>query len=469
MINLYSITGKQWQLPEATTTTLLELQQMLAGKHAQAIQNAWYWSEVCPTIQSIDDMRDILHTKDFLGHQIAIERITQAIKTWERLLVCGDYDVDGVCASSIAVRVLRDLGADVSVRIPDRALHGYGVHESFVDEAKEANASLILTVDCGSRDHDVLKKAKSRGIDVIVTDHHHLWDTTPEVLALINPQALHQTHPLRVVCGTVVVWALLWDLVESLQKDGWTKASSIDMQQYIDQAMIATIADCMPVAHPLNTYIVKRWLATMPCSASAFLRYAYHSLAVPGTAYTAEDIAFGLAPRLNAAGRMSHATVTLRAILARTTAQGKIGYEELSSLNEQRKHTTKLHLQQALEQYHAKKHVEQWAHPTSKDIIIYASRTLPHGIAGIVAGQLASQFGLPAIAMTYEEATKNATIPDKNGYWVGSCRAPDGVSIIDICDGSPLHSVVRPPCSCGLSTARLSLPAVAYRCTSKCP
>lgn len=328
----------------------------------------------------------------------AVTRIITARDNNERIVVFWDYDVDGVSSTALLVRFLSEIGCQVSYRLPHRVHDGYWLKDYFFTELSEKNVKLVITVDCGTRDIEPIRYAKSLGIDVIVTDHHAVPDVVPtEVIALINPKRKDSLYPFQSLAGSGVAFKLLHGIHLTLNPsptgEGDQKNSSSLKEKgqgddvlirYIDLASLGTVADCMPILWE-NRTITTLWLRQMRESNSYGLRkFLEGTETVEGNA---DIIGFQIGPRINAAGRMDTPLTALRWLLARDDKVDTF-FDELEHLNEMRKWTTEKHLEKALANV-----------DTSSPIIIYDADDLDHGIIGLVAGKLVEMYGKPAIVL----------------------------------------------------------------------
>ncbi len=376
----------------------------------------------------------------------AVTRILEAREKKERIVIFGDYDVDGVSSTAILVRFLTEIGCLVSYRLPHRVHDGYGLKEYFFDELAEKNVKLVITVDCGTRDIWPIRHAKSLGIDVIVTDHHAVPAIIPEeVIALINPKRTDSIYPFRDLAGAGVAFKLLHAIVLKMQDTGtqthtqmsqntipeWEKNSNVSsvsvyventLQNYIDFASLGTVSDCMPIIGE-NRTIVTLGLRQMSQSKSRWLRkfLEWHhdrnsqkrsnssenqvpKRTVSGNTVSedtqtwtwrtsfsefldADLIGFQIWPRINAAGRMDTPITALQWLLAGEDRVDTL-FEELEHLNETRKWTTEHHLEKALLNV-----------DTSKPILFYDAHDLEHGVIGLVAGKLTEMYNKPSIVL----------------------------------------------------------------------
>lgn len=330
------------------------------------------------------------------GMDKAVRLIRRAAEEKTPIIVYGDYDVDGVCATSILLETLRDMGAKADFRIPSRHGEGYGLNCDAVRTMAE-EYRLLITVDCGVTNHEEVKLAQLLGMTVIVTDHHQLADTPSPADVVLNP--LLGEYPFRRLCGAGVALKLTQAL---LGMDA--------VRKRIDLAALATVADLVPLIEE-NRVIVQAGLAAMADSPRPGMRAL---LAVSGVTppVNAGQVAFRLAPRLNAGGRLEDASQGVRLLTTRDEEQAQQLAAHLEERNQQR---------QAIEQEITQAAIA--AIPESVDfyddrVIIIAGEGWNHGVIGLAAGRICERYHFPTIVLTRQD-----------GIAVGSCRSIPGVNI----------------------------------------
>jgi single-stranded-DNA-specific exonuclease len=320
----------------------------------------------------------------------ATERILSAVKNQEPILIIGDYDADGICASAILFKVLQQLGALVSVRLPHRMKHGYGLNSKFVEEAQKLEVKLIITVDNGIAARQEVELANSFGIDVIVTDHHLPPEVLPPAFAILNPRQKDCNYPEKNLCGATVALKLaesLGDLPNDLR------------DEILALATIGTIADVCDLTGE-NRKIVTDGLLKIPLIKNLGLQKILENAGL-GAKISTEDVGFRIAPRLNAAGRLGDPLIAFQALV---NGRGDEFADHLESLNlERRDLTTKI-----LDEVE-----ERLGEIGGEKILVAGGENLHPGIVGLIAGKLAEKYFRPAIVM--------GTQGDK---LVGSCRSP---------------------------------------------
>ncbi len=352
-------------------------------------------------VPSLADLHDPFLLPDM---EKAVERILEAREKHERIIIFGDYDVDGVSSTAILVRFLTEIGCIVSYRLPHRVHDGYGLKEYFIDELAQKEVKLVITVDCGTRDIWPIRHAKSLGIDVIVTDHHAVPAIIPEeVIALINPKRTDSVYPFRELAGAGVAFKLLHAIAVKVDSEKWKVKNNNEWSELwtlnlelspwvndtlihsIDFASLGTVSDCMPIVGE-NRTIVTLGLRQMNQSKSRWLR-KFLEWRDKITENDADLIGFQIGPRINAAGRMDTPITALQWLLAGEDRVDSL-FDELEHLNETRKWTTEHHLEKALQNV-----------DTSKPILFYDAHDLEHGVIGLVAGKLTEMYNKPSIVL----------------------------------------------------------------------
>src|SRR6186997_2574607 len=243
------------------------------------------------------------HDPHTLGDMaVAVERIRAAVAAGERICVHGDYDVDGICATAVAVLVLRELGANVEWRLPSRFEEGYGLAAETIERLAEDGVDLVLTVDCGITAVDEVRRARELGVDVIVTDHHRPGDELPDCpIAATRPS----DYPFQDLCGTGVVYKLGQALLG---------AESEVLRRHLDLVALATIADVVPLVGE-NRSLAIAGLRVLARTQKPGLRMLMKVAGVDPAAVDAGKVGFRLAPRINAAGRLGDPRAALELLL----------------------------------------------------------------------------------------------------------------------------------------------------------
>lgn len=323
------------------------------------------------------------------GMEAAADRILPAAEKHESILIYGDYDVDGVISTSILYRYLCSLGADVQYYIPDRMEDGYGLTMPVVDKIKGLNVSLMITVDCGITSAEEVKCLQESGIQVIVTDHHECKETLPDALAVINPHKPGCSYPFKELCGAGVALKLVQALC---LKSG----RGTDFQEYLDLAAMATIADVVPLLGE-NRIIAGFGTKKMPTSDNQGLRALITVAGFSDKPITSYNVAFGLAPRVNAAGRLGSATRGVRLFTTEDRVLAEVLAGELEEENRKRQDTENRILDEAAA------YVETNLDAVNDKVLVVCGEGWHHGVIGIVASKLLDRYNRPCIVISVVE------------------------------------------------------------------
>jgi single-stranded-DNA-specific exonuclease len=262
----------------------------------------------------------------FTSMNAIIAQVRAAIAAGERITVHGDFDVDGVCATTIMVSTLRELGAECDWLIPDRIGDGYGLSAANIEKLAKRGTSLLITVDCGVTAVEEVRLARGLGIETIVTDHHQAGEELPDC-PILHPELSH--YPFTSLCGTAVAWKLACALREAAGGDG-------SGEQDLDLVALATVADVVPLVGE-NRSLVKRGLAQMRRARRTGLRALLEASKCEPTTLDEGDLAFRLAPRINAAGRLYRADAGVELLLTEDEARAEEIAAELGRANSERR------------------------------------------------------------------------------------------------------------------------------------
>lgn len=350
---------------------------------------------------SMDDLHDPYLLKDM---DKAVERIKIAKEKNQRVIIFGDYDVDWVTATSILMHLFKTLWMQASYRLPDRVKDGYGLKSYFIDELSQISVDLIVTVDCWTRDNDVITYAKKKWIDIIVTDHHTVPDViSTDAIAILNPKRIDCNYLYKHLAGAWVAFKLMQALANEFMDEAEAKKYILES---IDIAAIWTVADCMRLTWE-NRIIVQEWLKQIKKSRSLWIRRLVEDKI--NEDLDADLFGFHIWPRLNAAGRMGSAYKAVNLILNNTSTVNQT-LSEIEKLNETRKYQTKEFVNDAMNKINR-----------NDNIIFYISPAIEHWIIWIVAGRITEQLYRPCICLK-----------DEWDRLVGSCRSPDFFSMIEV-------------------------------------
>ena len=409
-------------------------------------------SELCAKLlynrgyKTADDARSFLENETSVLHdpfkladvRAAIERIKKAIDNRERIVIYGDYDVDGVTAVSTLFLYLAEHGAIVDYYIPKRDGEGYGVSYAAIDRLAELGVSLIITVDTGITANDETEYAREKGIDMVITDHHECRPELPKACAVVNPHRPDCEYPFKELAGVGVVFKLICAYETMLcEESGENVIDGIRRvcKKYADLTAIGTIADVMPVVDE-NRLIVALGLKMISNTSRKGLSALIDAVtskndgasksaanAPKKRKITSSFIGYGIAPKINAAGRISSASKAVELLLAESDDEAQKMAQELCEINRQRQVEENRIAEQAY------KKIEQTHDFENDKVIIIEDDNWNQGIIGIVASRITEKYGLPSILISFDGATRGYPSPDDNGK--GSGRSVKGMNLVD--------------------------------------
>ena len=314
----------------------------------------------------------------------AVKRIKKAKKRKEKVAIFGDYDADGITSSAVLAEIFKKLNIPFEIYIPNKRSEGYGLNLEAIKELKEKNVSVIVTVDCGISNAEEIIGASKMGIDVIITDHHHIPSEIPKAHSIINPQMKNSGYPFKELAGVGVAFKFAQALCEELipnEKD--------QLKWLLDLVAIGTIADCVPLLEE-NRILCKYGLIVLSKTRRIGLQELFkvgRILVDENNVPNTHKISFQIAPRINAAGRMDHANIAYNLISEKNRIKARELALELETYNQERQAITKQIV----------KEVEVLANNTFKDkkFIFAVGEHFSLGVAGLAAGKIADKFRKP--------------------------------------------------------------------------
>ena len=401
---------KRWDVASSVPESKV---QELAGRSPVLIQILYNRGISDPEeVTSFLDGKYVGETNPFklADMDLAVARIKQAVDQDEMIVVYGDFDADGVTSTVLLVEALRGLGlprGQARPYIPDRVNEGYGLNNEALESLKQSGAGLVITVDCGIRSIAEVTQAKNLGLDMIVTDHHSLGIELPPAEAVINPKRLDQEIPDDMLAGVGIAYKLARALWQR-----FPERAKFDVESLLDLVALGTVADLAPLLKE-NRLLVKDGLEVLKGDNRRPGVTALANVAkLNPSNITAESIAFGLAPRINAAGRLAHAYDAARLLAVNNDRMAKEYARTLDQLNRQRQQLTQELSQRA----------EEMVQPEAP-LLLAADPSFVAGIVGLVASRLADQHYRPAIVMEQGEEFSRA-----------SCRSIPGFHITEALD-----------------------------------
>ncbi|MBQ9783012.1 MAG: single-stranded-DNA-specific exonuclease RecJ [Clostridia bacterium] len=361
----------------------------------------------------------------------AVERILAAVEQKEKITIYGDYDVDGVTSVTALYLYLTGLGADVGIRIPKREGEGYGVSCTAVEELAREGVGLVITVDTGITANDEVIYAKSLGVDFVITDHHECRAELPRACAVVNPHRPDCPYPFKELAGVGVVFKVITACeIRRCREAGMPVLDGIRRicREYADLTAVGTIADVMPVVDE-NRMIVSLGLklmeqTTRPGLAALIEASSARKGGEDGKKkkITSGMVGFGIAPRINAAGRISDAAIAVRLLLEQDPEKAKAAAEALCEINRQRQAEENRIATQAYEQ------IEETVDPERDLVIVLSSNHWHQGIIGIVSSRITERYGLPSILVSFDGA-EGEEDPMDDGK--GSGRSVKGLNLVE--------------------------------------
>ena len=441
---------KQMEILNPDQTTVHNIQKQ-TGCHpiiAGILTNRGITSEKSIAEFFNPSLRNIQSFETLIDMDKAVERITLAILKNEKILVFGDYDVDGITSTSILYEFLITTGADATYYIPHRIKEGYGLKPYQIEHVViPGGFNLVITIDCGSSSHEAVDFANQSGIDIIVTDHHTISDSLPRALAVVNPKRHDCPSESSYLAGVGVAFCLLISLRKHLRNiNFWENRPGPNLPEpnlkaLCDLVALGTIADIVPMINE-NRIITKAGLEVINTSPRPGLQALIKLSGINKSEIDAEDIAYKLSPRLNAAGRMDHAGLAVKLLNTKDIDEAFTLAKTLNIMNLQR---------QEIEQkifHHILMYLNEKPEQINKKAVILGKQDWHEGVLGIVASKLVEKFFRPVILISF----------NKN-IGKGSGRSIPGINLYDaLCQCAEyLEGFGGHPMAAGLSIKKENL------------
>jgi len=339
----------------------------------------------------------------------AVDRIKRALKNGEKIMIFGDYDVDGISGTAIVYNTLNIMGARVSYRLPHRVKDGYGLSNAFIEEFIKLGVNVVITVDCGISCKSQIDLAHNYGVDVIVTDHHTIPEEMPDkAYAILHPLQPGDEYPFKGLTGAGVAYklssALITDKYKGEEREEY-------LYSLLDLASMGTVADIGPIRDE-NRIIVKYGLEALKNTRWSGLRFLKEQAGIlPEEKLNIGTIGFKIGPRINAAGRIDHPYYALQLLLSEDGDKAKLLAEHLEKLNQTRQQMVIKAMEEAEEQYAGRR---------SNKVFVAWSPDWHVGILGLIAGKISEKYGLPAMILQ-----------DFGDYLVASARCPVKFNVVE--------------------------------------
>ncbi len=371
---------RRWQLPETPdvshlpTSIPVAIARVLAGRGLDTTQK----------LEGFLNQSHLPHDPFLIpGMTEAVERLRKAVQAGERVGVFGDFDVDGITGTAIMSEGLESLGAEPVPYIPQRDGEGHGLSRQAIDSLAGSGATLIVTVDCGITDSAEVDYATSRGVDVVITDHHVPPEGLPKAVACVNAKLPGSQYPFSELCGA----GLALKVVDGLHRS-WQVPYDPAL---LELAALGSVADLVPLLDE-NRFLVSEGVSRLTRTKRPGMLALFETARLSPDELTSERISFQVAPRLNAAGRMGDPQDSYRLLTTRSSAEGSALAEKLEHLNQQRRSVT----EEATELAIAKVDKITELPP----LIIVADESIPQGVAGLVASRLVDRYARPSVVLS---------------------------------------------------------------------
>ncbi|MCI0453425.1 MAG: single-stranded-DNA-specific exonuclease RecJ [Candidatus Dadabacteria bacterium] len=351
------------------------------------------------------------------GMDKAVERIKKAIQDKEKIAIYGDYDVDGVTATSLFYTFLKSLATSVTYYNPDRIKEGYGVNLQAVKRLRSEGVSLIVSADCGITASEEVKDAKKLGVDFIITDHHEPPETIPEAVSVLNPHQSGCAYPGKEIAGVGVIYNLAIALRRALRESGFFRKDEPNLGDYLDLVALGTVSDCASLTN-VNRIFVKEGVKRMVSPKRPGMVALKEVSGISGEV-NSYDIGFKLGPRINASGRLQSASVAVELLISEDLGKAKELAKILNQENSKRQNIEEDIFLDAVSE------VESNPEFLSSNSIVLSSHNWHVGVIGIVATRLVEHYQKPTMLISIQES----------GIGKGSGRSVQGIDIHAVLSG----------------------------------
>ncbi len=330
-------------------------------------------------------INDLFSPRLFSDMPKAVALVKKAKENKEKVMIFGDYDVDGITSTVLVKNTFLALGLDVLHHIPHRITEGYGLNREIVNFAKENKVKLVITADCGTANHKEIEGLRSANIDVIITDHHESQDLNlPAASSVINPKVKHSGYPYRELAGVGVAYKFCQAITDS------------QLTEDLDLVALGTIADSVPL-NGENRIIAREGLLRLPDTKREGLAAIIENAGIKNKKFNSTYVSFIIAPRLNASGRMSSGELSLKLLMSQSSQEAQELAKELEQFNRQRQKVEAKILEEAEEMINREMNFKE------QKIIVIAKDDWHQGVLGIVASKLADRFYRPAIVISLND------------------------------------------------------------------
>ena len=406
--------SKRWEFPKPITPQVEQelaqyspiMRKILFNRDITTNEAAQRYIQALPPEEN--DPRKIMNIP------LAVDLICNALEKDTPIVIYGDYDVDGVTATALLTQVLKSLGAKVHGYIPNRFDEGYGLNIEALDSIYDEGARLVITVDCGIRSPLEVAHAQKRGLDMIITDHHHPGETLPPAAAVVDLKQKGESYPDKDLSGVGIAYKLASALVMSIKTREFSQRQIPPMTDYLDLVALGTVADVSPMQGE-NRHLVRQGLMHLTRPHRQGIQSLMGVTGLTGKRINAEHIGFILGPRLNAAGRLDSAMAALNLLMTQDVQQAAYLAQVLDVQNTERQKITKK-IQEMAEELALSKEPEA-------PLLFAAHQDFNAGVVGLAASRLTDKFYRPAIVAHQDDEFTRA-----------SCRSIPELHITDVLD-----------------------------------
>jgi single-stranded-DNA-specific exonuclease len=355
-------------------------------------------------INGVDQVSQFLHPSlshlhsPFLMKDMdkAVDRVVQALSKKEQVLICGDYDVDGITSTAIMVLFFQALQLPCHYYIPHRVNEGYGLHHDVLAEFAQQGGKLVITVDCGISNTDEVKKAQEMGVDVIITDHHEIPEEIPPAYAILNPKQTDCSFPFKSLAGVGVAFNLIIALRARLRDLGeWKEGEIPNLRRYLDLVALGTVADLVPLRDE-NRIFVRFGLEELTSGSRLSTRVLKGTCGLEERIITSGNIGYQLAPRINAAGRIGEAQRAIELLVTQEREKAEELARELNLENSRRQRIEEDILVEILGR------IEEDSPLLQRRSLVFSSESWHPGVTGIVASRLVERYYRPTILISLD-------------------------------------------------------------------
>lgn len=401
----------RWVLPRDSETdaNCLAAALNLHPLAAQVLVNRGHRTEEQANAFLSDKLSDLPDPSSMKGMSKAVERLARALRDKQKVTLYGDYDVDGVCSTSLLYLFLRSLGVEVATYIPRRLGEGYGLNAKAIEKIAADGSSLVVSLDCGITSVSEVAHANQLGLDVIIVDHHQVAGEIPPALAILNPHQVGCGYPTRHLCAAGVAFNLCLGLRRQLRSESaFNGCKEPNLRSMLDLVALATVADMMPLTGA-NRILVKHGLVVLSRAERPGIRALKEvSGLAPNAEVSAGTVGFRLAPRINAAGRLDDASVGFRLLCSESASEARSLAEALDVANGERREIEEQILHGALLQ------VERRG-PGAKGLVLASDGWHP-GVIGIVASRVVERFHRPTVMVAFTDEVGRGSARSIEGF-----------------------------------------------------